>query len=67
MASENTNNYCGKVIFDTYLEAQKMLNKLNGIGRVYGKSKRRLAFKKPKQIYKCPDCGKYHLTTKQKK
>jgi len=66
MSPGKKDSYCGKVIFDSFFDAQKALNKLNSIGRVYGKKKRSRAFKKPKQIYKCPDCGKYHLTTKRK-
>jgi len=61
--NKSTQNNCGKVSFDTFFEAQKVLNRLGNIGRVYGKTKRRHATKKPKRVYKCPDCGKYHLTS----
>jgi hypothetical protein len=63
---KSTQINCGKVAFDTFFEAQKVLNRLGSIGRVYGKTKRRLATKKPKRVYKCPDCGKYHLTSQLK-
>lgn len=56
---------CDKLSFDTYSEAQTVINKANTWGRVTGK--RRLQNKKPKRVYKCPDCGKYHLTSKKKK
>jgi hypothetical protein len=63
---KSTQNNCGKVAFDTFFEAQKVLNRFGNIGRVYGKTKRRHATKKPKRVYKCPDCGKYHLTSQLK-
>jgi hypothetical protein len=63
---EPQKNDCGKVTFDTFFDAKKVLNKLGNIGRAYGKTKRRLATKKPKRVYKCPNCGKYHLTSQLK-
>lgn len=55
---------CGKVNYETFEEAQKVLNKLSKIGRMYGKSRRRLkTHKPPKRVYKC-ECGFYHLTSK---
>jgi len=63
---KSTQDNCGKVAFDTFFEAQKVLNRFGSIGRVYGKTKRRLATKKPKRVYKCPHCGKYHLTSQLK-
>ena len=59
-------NDCGKVTFDSFFDAKKVLNRLGNIGRAYGKTKRRLATKKPKRVYKCPFCGKYHLTSQKK-
>jgi hypothetical protein len=59
-------NNCGKVAFETFYQAQKVLNRFGNIGRVYGKTKRNHATKKPKRVYKCPDCGKYHLTSQSK-
>jgi hypothetical protein len=48
--------------YSTYYEAQKVLSILKP-HRVFGK--RRRAHKMPKRIYKCPHCGKYHLTSKK--
>lgn len=56
---------CGKTTFETFDAAQKVINSFASKGRAYGKSKRRFATKKPKRVYKCPDCGKYHLTSKK--
>jgi hypothetical protein len=58
---------CGKVTYDSFFDAKKVLSRFVNIGRAYGKTKRRLATKKPKRIYKCPACGKYHLTSQKNK
>jgi hypothetical protein len=63
---DQINSICGKVTFDSFFDAKKVLDRLGGIGRVYGKTRRRLATKKPKRVYKCPTCGKYHLTSQKK-
>jgi len=52
-----------KVAFDTYYAAERVL-KTHQKGRVYGKSKRKFATKNLKRVYKCPECKKYHLTSK---
>jgi len=67
MDEEKHNNPCGKVMFESFFDAKQVLNKLNNGGRAYGKSARRRTFKKPKQVYLCPDCGYFHLTSKRKK
>jgi ribosomal protein L32 len=54
---------CEKIAFDSYADAIKVVRKSQSVGRVYGKTKRRLARKKLKSVYKCPDCGKYHMTS----
>ena len=64
---EKHNNSCFKVVFESYADAQKVLSGMKNHGRSYGKSGRRRAFKKAQDIYKCPDCGKYHLTSKKNK
>jgi hypothetical protein len=56
---------CGKTSFDTFEQAQKVVNSFSKKGRAYGKSQRRMATKKPKRVYKCPYCGNYHLTSKK--
>ena len=54
---------CDKLSFDTFFEGQKVVNHAVNIGR---RKNRHLATKMPKRVYKCPDCGKYHLTSKKK-
>lgn len=56
---------CEKVTYETFNEAQKAVQGFKK-GRAYGKSRRRLATKKPKRAYKCDICGKYHITSKKK-
>jgi hypothetical protein len=57
---------CCKVTLDKILTLKKVLNRFWNIGRVFGKTKRRPATKKPKRVFKCPDCGNYHLTSQLK-
>ena len=57
---------CEKVTYETFHEAQKALQGFKK-GRMYGKSKRRRAIKRPKRAYKCEICDKYHITTQKKK
>lgn len=53
---------CEKISFDSFLEAQKVVNHAQG-----RKNNRRRAQKVPKRVYRCPDCGKFHLTSKKNK
>ena len=55
---------CEKLNFETFAEAQKVVNKALSFGRT---TIRRLNQKKPKRVYHCPDCGMYHLTSQKKK
>jgi len=55
-----------KIKYESFYEAKKVLNAASKIGRVYGKSKRRLTTYKPKRVYRCQFCGYYHLTSKLK-
>lgn len=48
---------CGKVMYDTRRRAKRAL-------RLVGKLHKEDA---PNNIYKCPACGGYHLTTEHKK
>jgi len=54
---------CEKLPFDTWNEAQYVVNVANKIGRGV---RRRQNTKKPKRCYACPHCGKYHLTSMKK-
>lgn len=54
---------CDKKSYDTYYEAEKVLSMVR-TGRTY--KYRRLATKKPKRVYKCEECGNYHLTSQVK-
>ncbi|MDD4972476.1 MAG: hypothetical protein PHT07_23850 [Paludibacter sp.] len=54
---------CEKLSFDTFFEGQKVVNNATNIGR---RQNRHRATRVPKRVYKCPDCGKYHLTSKKK-
>jgi len=54
---------CDKLEFDSFFEGQKVVNVAQRIGR---RTNRHRATKHPKRVYKCPDCGKYHLTSKKK-
>lgn len=53
---------CDKLSFDTYFEGQKVVSN----AKIVRTKNRRRATKHPKRVYKCPDCGKYHLTSKKK-
>lgn len=57
---------CEKATYDTFSKAQKAVQSFKK-GRSYGKSRRRLATKKPKRAYKCDICGWYHITSQKKK
>jgi len=54
---------CEKLSFDSFYDGQKVVNVATSIGR---KQNRHRATKKPKRVYLCPECGKYHLTSKKK-
>lgn len=54
---------CEKLSFDSFSEGQKVVNKALSWGRG---NRRRQNSKKPKRVYKCPECGMYHLTSKKK-
>lgn len=54
---------CEKLSFDSFFEAQKVVNKAMSYGRAINRHR---SNKKPKRCYKCPDCGKVHLTSKKK-
>ena len=54
---------CEKLSFDTWDEAQHVVNIAGSRGR--GKL-RRLNTKIPKRAYRCEFCSKYHLTSMKK-
>jgi hypothetical protein len=60
---------CDKITFNTFDEAQKVVNKANNTPRIYSTGKRvnRRQSYKPKRVYKCDVCGLYHLTSMKKK
>lgn len=53
---------CDKLSFDSFSEAQKVVNNAMSMGR---RKNRHRATKKPKRVYRCPDCGMYHLLQKR--
>lgn len=55
---------CEKLSFDTFYEDQKIVIEAKTIRR-RSRNKHR-AMKIPQRCYRCPDCGKYHLTSKKK-
>lgn len=55
---------CEKLCFDSYPEAEKVIITAKSIRR--RSSNRHRAQKIPVRAYKCPECGKYHLTSKKK-
>jgi hypothetical protein len=59
-----TNPVCEKIAYNSFYEAQKVVNRALRIGRV---DNRRMANKKPKRVYKCEQCGAYHLTSQKNK
>lgn len=59
-------NNCEKTTYETFGEAQKVINGFKKVGRSYGKNKRKFATKKPKRVYKCEICDKYHITSQNK-
>lgn len=65
MAATGTTQ-CEKLSFETFSEAQKVINKAGKIGRSC-KGARKRATKKPKRVYKCQYCGMYHLTSQKSK
>lgn len=56
---------CNKIGYETFEEAKHVVNYANKMGRKRQKQ-RRLQCKKPKRVYKCPECGLYHLTSQNK-
>lgn len=56
---------CHKIQYETWEEAQKIVNRLRRI-RIYSGGRRikgsNLAKRRPKRVYKCPVCGFFHLT-----
>lgn len=61
---------CEKIAYDTYFEAQQYVNfaKKHPNKRIKnGKRINRMQSKLPKRVYKCEQCGKYHLTSRKKK
>ena len=57
----NNKIMCEKISYDSFFEAQKIVNLAGKIGR---SKHRKCAKKRPKRVYKCEICGKYHLTSK---
>lgn len=59
---------CEKKTFNSFAEAQKVVNSANNGKRAYfnGKRVNRRQTYKPKRVYKCEDCSKYHLTSLNK-
>lgn len=55
---------CEKLSFNSFYEAQKVVSTARSIAK--RSNNRHRATKTPKRTYKCPDCGKYHLTSKKK-
>jgi hypothetical protein len=61
---------CEKLSFDTYAEAQHIVNIAHNQNKrtMYGKRRiNRRQKQKPRRVYKCETCGKYHLTSKLKR
>ncbi len=60
---------CEKLSFESFDEAQKVVNKANKGNRHYinGKRVSHRQTKKPKRVYKCPECCLYHLTSQKNK
>ena len=58
---------CEKLSFDSFEEAQKVINKAKRM-RVFqnGKRVKKRSSYKPQRAYKCPKCGKIHLTSLKK-
>jgi hypothetical protein len=58
----------GKLSFETFAEAQKVVNTASRQKHHYthGRRVNRRQNKKPKRVYKCLECGKYHLTSQNK-
>lgn len=54
---------CDKIAYDSFSEAQSVVNQAGNRGRT---SNRHRATKKPKRVYKCECCGRFHLTSKVK-
>lgn len=60
---------CDKTTYETFAEAQTVVNKAENGNRFYKHGKRynhRQTYK-PKRAYRCERCGKYHLTSRNKK
>jgi len=61
---------CDKIAFDTYAKAQHIINIAHNQNKrtMYGKRRiNRRQKPKPRRVYKCETCGKYHLTSKLKR
>jgi hypothetical protein len=60
---------CEKISYDSFSEAQKVVNKANNSKRFYvdGRRMNRNQNKKPKRPYRCEICGMVHLTSQKKK
>jgi len=58
---------CDKVTYNSFEEAQRVVNAAAKAPRFYhnGKRMNRRVTYKPKRAYKCPNCGMYHLTSKK--
>ena len=59
----DTKGGCEKIAYESFTDAQKVVNRALKIGRTMN---RRMANKKPKRVYKCELCGLYHLTSQKK-
>lgn len=58
---------CFKIAYITHDEAKKSMKDLNARNGELNRSKKprnQYKFKKHQRIYKCPNCGFYHLTSK---
>lgn len=62
---------CDKIPYETYAEAQHVINVAHKIPHKIemdtGRRINRRQKPRPKRVYKCEECGKYHLTSKLKR
>jgi hypothetical protein len=60
---------CEKLSYESFAEAQKVVNMANNSKRKYidGRRVNRNQNKKPKRAYKCEKCGLYHMTSQKNK
>lgn len=59
----------GKLSFETFEQAKKVVNSANKPRThhyQHGKRVNRGQNKRPKRVYKCTECGMYHLTSQKK-